>query len=64
MSFLELLKYVSDPFRGSRWGAKYDIGGRAKKKLVTFHEQKPIDYLITKTYTVTNIKQIIKICNM
>ena len=26
-----------------------------KKKLVTFHEQKPIDYLITKTYTVTNI---------
>jgi hypothetical protein len=36
----------------------------AKKMLVTFHEQKPIDYLITKTYTMPNIKQIIKMYNM
>jgi hypothetical protein len=45
-----------------RW--ERDRWVKGKKKLVTFHEQKPIDYLITKTYTVTNIKQIIKICNM
>ncbi len=41
-----------------------EVGFGAKKKLVTFHEQKPIDYLITKTYTGAKIEQIMIFHNM
>jgi hypothetical protein len=44
------------------WMKTDQIG--AKKKLVTFHEQKRILQLITKTYTDAKIKHIMNIYNM